>query len=235
MDCPTCGDSFDTTSGMKIHHARSHGESISGKLVTCDSCGDEFRRKKSHIRDNNFCSKSCESDWKSSNMIGKSNPSYNGGMVLVNCSHCSSDLKRKQSVVEKQNNFFCDQNCQGQWRSDNLSGENSWAYKDGSSLDNYYNTREWKNFRHKMAALLDTSCSICDSSNKRQNALHHIIRMGDFEDRENANHINNVVFLCQSHHMELENLPADEQLERLNSEPNVLDSMSKLNEVMGRD
>jgi len=30
FSCPTCGDTFDTETGVKIHHARQHDESIAG-------------------------------------------------------------------------------------------------------------------------------------------------------------------------------------------------------------
>lgn len=36
--CPTCGDTFDHRQGMKIHHAKAHGESLSDHSAFCENC-----------------------------------------------------------------------------------------------------------------------------------------------------------------------------------------------------
>lgn len=64
--CPTCGDGFSTERGMKVHHKRVHDESIAGRDVECDTCGDVFAKIpcliEQHTR--HFCSKSCRLEWK---------------------------------------------------------------------------------------------------------------------------------------------------------------------------
>lgn len=60
-DCPTCGESFDTENGMKVHHAQAHGESIAGVAVDCDNCGETIRQERTlaEEQDHHFCDKDC--------------------------------------------------------------------------------------------------------------------------------------------------------------------------------
>lgn len=61
-DCPTCGETFDTTRAMKYHHNVTHGESIAGVKITCDNCGETKRRNPAKIegKDNVYCSRECQ-------------------------------------------------------------------------------------------------------------------------------------------------------------------------------
>jgi len=55
--CPTCGrDDFASPLGMRNHHARTHGESLTD-TVTCEYCGDEFEVPT--YRDSIYCSEQC--------------------------------------------------------------------------------------------------------------------------------------------------------------------------------
>lgn len=45
--------------------------------------------------------------------------------MFVNCSQCGRRFKRPPSQVEGKENVFCSHKCYAQWRSENLSGENS--------------------------------------------------------------------------------------------------------------
>lgn len=64
-ECPTCGDEFANEQGMKIHHKRTHGESIAGQLVVCDHCGGEYREERWKLDRNEgaYCTREC---WRSS-------------------------------------------------------------------------------------------------------------------------------------------------------------------------
>lgn len=60
--CPTCGDTFDSKRGMKIHHTRTHGESLANKTeLECQHCSEVFSRTTAHANrsDSHFCSKDC--------------------------------------------------------------------------------------------------------------------------------------------------------------------------------
>jgi len=218
MDCPTCDRNFSSEQGVKIHHIREHDESIAGELVECSFCGKELRRKPSAISDNNFCDTVCKSKWQQS-ITGEDHHLYN--RVTIVCDNCGNSIDKKPSRVRDNN--FCDVECEAEWRSNKFSGDGHPQYIDGRSFERYYNTSEWKNFRDEMRVKLDTDCQICGCSpSDRQNSLHHIVPVREFESMEEANTEDNVVFLCQSHHVMLENMTEKEQRKELSSNlPNI--------------
>lgn len=112
MECPTCGDEFDTEQGMKQHHAKTHGESIAGVEVVCSVCGDNFRKQRAHAEaaDRHFCSESCKSE-------GYKN------RVTLTCDYCGGEYERKKSRVSDSENTFCSNECQGKHRREHT--ENS--------------------------------------------------------------------------------------------------------------
>jgi len=107
MECPTCGDEFDTEQGMKQHHAKTHGESIAGVEVTCSVCGDNFRKQRAHAEaaDRHFCSESCKSE-------GYKN------RVTLTCDYCGDKYERKKSRLIDSENTFCSNECQGKHRKE---------------------------------------------------------------------------------------------------------------------
>lgn len=128
--CPTCNEQFDSESAVKIHHSKTHGESIAGVEVECDNCGGTFRKKRSHAEktDHNFCDQECIGQWKETHSTGENNPNWDGGKVTVECNNCGTELSRKRNKAESSEKHFCDISCQAEWRSENLTGENHWSY-----------------------------------------------------------------------------------------------------------
>jgi len=115
-ECPTCGDSFDTENGKKIHHSRKHGESIAETRV-CDQCGDEYRPNDPDAR---FCSNSCYAEWQSDNLTGADNPNSSERAELV-CEVCEETFNVPPS---RSGARFCSNRCRGQWQSD------AWTQED---------------------------------------------------------------------------------------------------------
>jgi len=60
-ECPTCGESFDSERGMKVHHSRTHGETLRETKV-CEYCGDEFSVYNPHANVNRYCSRECKNE-----------------------------------------------------------------------------------------------------------------------------------------------------------------------------
>lgn len=104
MDCPTCGDSFDTEQGVKSHHAQVHGESISGFEYECGACGETFRDNRSpdHSEAPEYCSHECYSE-----SLAK------GSMEDGECEECGE--------VVPYNKRFCDYQCYWEWLADGNS------------------------------------------------------------------------------------------------------------------
>lgn len=114
-DCPTCGSNFTSEKGMKIHHAKEHGESISGVLTTCGICGDEFRAPSYRVdecKGGPYCSRACS--FKS-----KERP------VELTCKQCDGEFTVPQRNSDR---LFCSSDCHLRWQR----GENHYRWNGGA-------------------------------------------------------------------------------------------------------
>lgn len=50
---------------------------------------------------------------------------------MVNCYNCGDELERTNYQLKQSERYFCGPNCQGEWRSENRTGEDNWAWKGG--------------------------------------------------------------------------------------------------------
>lgn len=131
VECPTCGEAFGSENAAKVHHTKAHGESIAGIEVVCDNCDETFRQSRSQAQENNhhFCDEACMGEWKTKNATGDANPNWSGGKVTVKCANCDDPLQRKRNKVERRQRHFCDNHCQGEWRSEHLTGDDHWMWE----------------------------------------------------------------------------------------------------------
>lgn len=128
-ECPTCGrDDFASERGVKLHHARTHGESLATQTYTCDYCGNDFERRPYHTDkyDNLFCGSDCRSAHHSETCQGEDHPLYQ--KKSVECDHCGDVLERAPHRFEENDRHFCDYECMSSWRSENQSGEDNPQY-----------------------------------------------------------------------------------------------------------
>lgn len=157
-ECPTCGDTFDSTRGMKCHHSAIHDESIAGELTTCDYCGDEIRQPEHKISgsDNTFCNQECYSGYQSENKTGESHPRWS--QVESECPICGEVFSRPESKMSGSSTRLCSEECRAEWfsRSGVASGENHY---------------QWSGGRHSVV------CEICGEE--------YTVRPSVYEDREN--------------------------------------------------
>lgn len=79
-----------------------------GLDTVCEECSEEIHIPPSHIdevdgysQDNYFCSKDCESEYKSREWRGSDHPSWDGGDVTVECEQCGDEYGVIPSKVEK--------------------------------------------------------------------------------------------------------------------------------------
>ncbi|MCG1004256.1 MULTISPECIES: HNH endonuclease [Halobacterium] len=82
FECPTCGKSFDTERGGRVHHWRSHGERLANR--TCSECGDQFYSE----YEQKYCSSACREVAVSHE--GAENPNYKGGTESETCRICGT-------------------------------------------------------------------------------------------------------------------------------------------------
>lgn len=126
LSCDVCGnDITKTEKGYECsenHYCsdvcKNKGMKSDGEYRECDvsSCDSEVWVKESQLDsmggyslDNTFCSKECESEYKSENWVGEDHPSWDGGEVETECAECGTDISRKPSDLKDNN--FCTKAC----------------------------------------------------------------------------------------------------------------------------
>lgn len=132
VECPTCGDEFDSETGMKIHHATVHDESLAGVEVNCSYCGDKLQRKEYLIEqcENHFCDSDCEGAWKSENRSGEDHPNYK--KISTECEICGDEYRIPPSKDDR--NRFCSRECMLRWMSNRMSGDQNDLWKEPVTL-----------------------------------------------------------------------------------------------------
>lgn len=118
-ECPTCGETYKNEAGMKIHHKRIHGESISGVLSECEVCGEEFRHDP--LDAGRFCDFDCYAEWQSQTKMGEGRDRVN-----LTCEVCGDTFEVIRS--RKDDARFCSYECMGEWQSEARCGEDHPRY-----------------------------------------------------------------------------------------------------------
>ena len=120
---------------MKIHHKRSHGESIAGVVVECDHCGDNTRTEPHKARklEHHFCNQDCEGKWRSDRFQGEKSPVWKRGPETVQCHLCGAEVERRAWEIETAARNFCSNRCRGEWRSKNWEAEDYPRWQGGKA------------------------------------------------------------------------------------------------------
>jgi len=206
-ECPTCTDTFPTRKAMKVHHARSHDETLSDVERTCEVCGDKFEVKPYRVRNGrgNFCSLSCFGEWQSEHNNGENNPAWKG--ETSECDNCGEVFHVQPHRKEVGWGRFCDNECYYEWLSDDLSGNGNpnWSggYKD------YYGP-DWPRQRRRARDRDDHTCQACgihEDDVETELSVHHIRPFRMFDSHEVANELNNLITLCRECHAKWEGIP----------------------------
>lgn len=82
--CPVCGDEFDSSRGLGVHHSAAHGTLLPNR--ECSNCGQEFHCK----HEKKYCSEKCLHDAVS--YEGANNPHYQGGKETTECEICGDEF-----------------------------------------------------------------------------------------------------------------------------------------------
>lgn len=98
----------------------------------CQQCGVQFERPpyrqgKHKLK---FCSRPCYEKWRSINLSGKNSPRWKE-RIRIECAQCKKIVEKTPGRLKEWNMHFCSRTCQGQWRSENLTGEKSPGWQGG--------------------------------------------------------------------------------------------------------
>lgn len=209
-NCPTCGRHFSTRFGMKIHHTKSHGESIAGVTLTCEVCGDEYEERPGREDRSRFCSRDCFGRWRQTAFEGDGSPKYNSR--TVECDFCGTPIVRKKAELERGPRNFCSVECQNRWQKDSghMAGPNSPRWKGDRAMHRRNYGDDWQGVRKAVLEKDGYRCVACRASEEdtnREMDVHHIIPVMEFETPARANEMENLVSLCRSCHMKWEGIP----------------------------
>ena len=195
---------------------------------TCEVCGEIFFVKPYRAHKARFCSFACGGKWHMANRVmrgpdltgnklrsglsptNKGKPSLTKGKRLVQygqyeCSYCGK-LFDIAPWIARQNNTksgkrFCSKQCHSQYMAENESGANSSLWVGGITT---YRGKGWLIAR---TAAVERNGGICQKCGKvigKSIPVHHIIPFREFDAKEEANSLENLICLCQSCHMKHE-------------------------------
>ena len=182
--------------------------------VECEQCGapleasrGQYNQRKKRDRCHFFCSDLCQYQWRSERFSGAKSPRWRGGPQTVRCAFCGQP-KTLQFPAEADyyDLHFCNQRCQGAWKSQNMSGPNNSQWKGGGI--SYYGPN-WSKQRRK-ARKRDRVCQRCGRTpeeNGKALDVHHIVPFRTFgyilDENDNylqANVLSNLQCLCLQCH-----------------------------------
>jgi len=117
--------------------------------------------------------------------------------IQITCDYCKEEFEAYEGRT------FCSKECYGNYISENLTGENAPAYKDGINIERKYPRNYWEN--RKTVVERDGGCIVCGKENDLN--CHHISPLKFFPEKglEMEAHVpENMVILCEKHHGQLE-------------------------------
>lgn len=212
--CPTCGNQFKSSQGMKTHHTKVHGESIAGFETDCDNCGNVvIKEERKDTKGISFCNKECFDEWqiKSGFNEGENHPRWKGGHTEDKvCKMCGNLFKAQSSESEKR--VTCSYECMGKLKSIRQTGEDNPNWRGGNP--DYYG-KDWPQQRTQARDKYDDICQNCGKESDEAIPVHHIIPVREFDNPNNAHYQDNLTQVCWTCHQKVEQLSESEQREKL--------------------
>ncbi|WP_225741317.1 HNH endonuclease [Halorussus halophilus] len=136
--------------------------------------------------------------------------------VSVSCANCDEPQSVFPSEAIEQTNHFCDRACYREWLSTTQQAEGKWSKADnpnwngGIALDEPYG-EGWPQARQRTLERDDHTCQRCGDTNNElgQNPdVHHIHPVRTFDDPRNAHTLDNLICLCRTCHLAVEQTDA---------------------------
>lgn len=169
--------------------------------VDCGVCGDTFETYQSRLdREGRgqYCSRECSD-------VSKRHPDT----IEVQCANCDELVtiqpSRQDSMGDYElKNHFCSKECESEWKSENWRGENHPTWQGGSP--DFYG-ESWPEQRRKAIKRDGWRCQDCGITQREHRDqsnigldVHHKTPVTDFDNRNDAHELDNLVTLCRSCH-----------------------------------
>lgn len=171
---------------------------------SCAGCGKSIWVRRPQLGAiNNFCNRRCHALWRS-RQTGAMHPRFLG-YVEIQCAQCGKMLRRKPCQLPSRrgrSRAFCNQECSGEWKAANLTGEKVYNWKGGYLP--YYGP-SWSRARREARRRDGYTCQRCGKTQAelgRALDVHHIIPFREFgiERHLEANAGTNLISYCNSCH-----------------------------------
>lgn len=125
------------------------------------------------------------------------------------CAHCGNSFEVIPWIVRqnktKSGDRFCSKSCHSLFKAERESGPNSKQWVGGITT---YRGKGWLEARMLAVERDKGTCQTCGKVIGKSIPVHHIIPFRMFESTAAANHIDNLVCLCQPCHMKMEKVAA---------------------------
>jgi len=134
-------------------------------------------------------------------IVGENNVKYVEAINLT-CEYCDKQFQRKPWELRRRKGklgVFCSFICYKTWQREH-SKEKSPYWVGGQTT---YRGKRWWEIRREILNRDSFTCQICGSTYNL--VVHHITPFREFNDESEANKLSNLITLCQSCHMRLEN------------------------------
>jgi hypothetical protein len=214
--CPTCGKEFGTERGLKVHHTKSHGETIAGVELICENCGETYRKPPSEAERSTYCSQDCQAEHFSEIRDTPFGGERNG--VHLTCEWCGE--KYRLPAADAEGSRFCSRECQSKMQSVEFSSED-WHLFGTTGADHPvytgYEDYYGENWPEQRRAALErdrhecVACGIGRRQHRKKHGcdlhVHHIQPIANYGTPEAANELSNLITLCRPHHAKWEGIP----------------------------
>lgn len=183
--CPICGKSFETIKSINSTYcSRSCAGKSLEKENTCDRCGKILLNKWSK-----YCPE-CLKIVRHDNFYKR---------IHTICAQCGNDLEVIPSVFNKNEHNFCNVECMSKYYSEHYSGKNSPTWKGGKKhyQGHWLKQRDLARKRDNYTCQL---CGVTEDEWHKEMDVHHIKNYRLFENKEDANNLENLVCLCNKCH-----------------------------------
>lgn len=191
--CEWCGKDFEIDCNSKSKkfcsdqckkdHVRANREKY-----YCERCGNEIIYE-DRVYKKKYCNECYE--------VVKKEPKLD--RVITHCGYCGKELSVIKSRFNSNKFCYCNTDCMSKHYSEIYTGENSPTWTGGKRhyTGNWYSARRQVRARDKYIC---QRCGITEKDYGKELSVHHIKKYKSFENKNEANKLDNLVCLCEPCH-----------------------------------
>lgn len=186
--CPYCQKEFEYIRSQELSYcSKKCAYAAAKKIKHCIRCGKIITQRGRKYCDD--CIKIRRKELGEDSKI----------RIKTECGYCHKELEVIPAKLKSGKYVYCDKNCMAAHYSEIYTGENSPTWKWGKRKY----TGRWLHFRNEARLRDNYTCQICGVTENdwhKQLDVHHIRNYRYFDNKTQANQIDNLVCLCNKCH-----------------------------------